>query len=626
MARRSARDTSALRILGVHGVGHHATDLEWQEDWADAIRDGLASWDLATAERATFEFTLYDELFAARPLSAGRIAEALVKLTASGLFHGIADLFRGVPDGARGAERAASEGSLGERARWTAGMVVQWAESRTLRNATAKLLTEHLATLRPHVVFAHSLGSLVAYDTFARLSRGTKAEQALIEGTQLVTFGSQVGNAFVRGALGGRIAPLLAQHWWHLYNRHDDVFTARVKGVGERFRELDTPFDLAGFGDHDAIAYLEHRNTVDGLFGALAGGATHRALDGIAAPALRVSSTGAVVGHTRTPAAGKRSTKRAPKHRALLVGINAYPDPAMKLEGCVNDTFLMSSILQETAFQAEQIRLLLDERATARNILERIDWLLDDAQPGDNRVFYYSGHGAQITGYGLGETADRRDECLVPVDFDWTVERAVLDDQLQSLYSQLPYDTRLVMVLDCCHSGGMTRDGGPRVRGIDPPDDIRHRDLYWNAREQMWQARALRSPNRSLAANAEGADYLGSDGTVHRLGRAITLRSLPDADYDAAREQYGHHGPFLPVIYQACQEKQYAFEYRHGAASYGAFTYSLGQILRERRAKKQPITFESLATVAKAKLERLGYDQTPAFVGPRFLRREKLPW
>lgn len=622
MARRSARSGTSLRILGVHGVGHHATDLEWQEDWAESIRDGLASWNAAAAESATFEFTLYDDLFAARPLTAARIAEALVKLTASGLFHGIADLFRGVPDGTR-ATRAPGEGSLGERARWTAGMVVQWAESRTLRNATAKLLTEHLAALRPNVVFAHSLGSLVAYDTFARLSRGTKAEQALIAETQLVTFGSQVGNAFVRGALGGRIAPLGAQHWWHLYNRHDDVFTARVRGVTQRFRELDTPFDLDGFGDHDAIAYLEHRNTIDGLFGALAGGAEHRALERNAAPALRASSTGAVVGHERAAVKGKKRTR---KNRALIVGINAYPDPTMVLEGCVNDAFLMSSVLQESAFEAEQIRLLLDERATAKNILERIEWLLDDAQPGDNRVLYYSGHGAQITGYGLGETADRRDECLVPVDFDWTIERAVLDDQLQALYSQLPYDCRLVMVLDCCHSGGMTRDGGPRVRGIDPPDDIRHRDLYWNKREQMWQSRALRSPNKSLAANVEGADYLGSDGNVHRLGRAITLRSLPDAEYDAVREEYGHHGPFLPVIYQACQEKQYAFEYRHGAASYGAFTYSLGQILRERRSKKQPITFESLATVAKAKLERLGYDQTPAFVGPRFLRREKLPW
>ena len=78
--------------------------------------------------------------------------------------------------------------------------------------------------------------------------------------------------------------------------------------------------------------------------------------------------------------------------------------------------------------------------------------------------------------------------------------------------------------------------------------------------------------------------------------------------------------------HSATPQLTHSSKYRHGAASYGAFTYSLGQILRERRSKKQPITFESLATVAKAKLERLGYDQTPAFVGPRFLRREKLPW
>src|ERR1700716_2613031 len=29
------------------------------------------------------------------------------------------------------------------------------------------------------------------------------------------------------------------------------------------------------------------------------------------------------------------------------------------------------------------------------------------------------------------------------------------------------------------HSGGITRDAGPRVRGVTPPDDIRHRALRW---------------------------------------------------------------------------------------------------------------------------------------------------
>ena len=86
------------------------------------------------------------------------------------------------------------------------------------------------------------------------------------------------------------------------------------------------------------------------------------------------------------------------------------------------------------------------------------------------------------------------DECLVPYDFDWTPEHAVTDKQFLNLYSQLPYDSHFVAIFDCCHSGGMTREGGRKARGITPPDDIRHRALRWNAELQMWEDRTLHQP------------------------------------------------------------------------------------------------------------------------------------
>ena len=67
-----------------------------------------------------------------------------------------------------------------------------------------------------------------------------------------------------------------------------------------------------------------------------------------------------------------------PSHRALLIGINAYPDPINQLNGCASDTYLVSELLQENGFVAENIRLLTDERATRDAILDRLHWLLDD--------------------------------------------------------------------------------------------------------------------------------------------------------------------------------------------------------------------------------------------------------
>ena len=44
------------------------------------------------------------------------------------------------------------------------------------------------------------------------------------------------------------------------------------------------------------------------------------------------------------------------------------------------------------------------------------------------------------------------------------------------------------IILDCCHAGGMTRGAG-RIRGINPPHDIRHRMMRWDEPSRSWQGR-----------------------------------------------------------------------------------------------------------------------------------------
>ena len=129
---------------------------------------------------------------------------------------------------------------------------------------------------------------------------------------------------------------------------------------------------------------------------------------------------------------------KKPSRRALLIGINDYPDPANRLEGCVNDTFLMSELLQERGFVPEDIRVVLNERATADAIRERLKWLLDGAEDGMERVLFYSGHGAQMPMYNAVGEIDKIIECLVPYDFAWTTETAITDDDFYHLYVDLP--------------------------------------------------------------------------------------------------------------------------------------------------------------------------------------------
>ncbi len=602
-ARRglAAADGSALRILCVHGVGHQENDPAFEKSWREAITLGLSEW--SWAQSFEVQFVDYDDLFAAHPPGAIEVAKAVVKLSASGLVYGIGDLFR-----RRGF------GDVTESARWTAGMVVQWVENNRLRAGARQRVLDHTKRFNPHVILAHSLGTLLSYDGFAR-----KEGREVIAGRTFVSFGSQIGNPFVRSTLGGRIEPLRnANHWYHLFNPHDDAFTAPLRIPAANFEQVDTAFDIKGILDHDAVAYLRHPNTVNIVWRGLAvpPGATRGTLAGVSESAQTLAWQTSRARPAKVP---------KPRRRALLVGINDYPNPSDRLEGCVNDVFLVSSLLQESGFAADDIRVVLNDRATARGIVDRLEWLLDGAEQGQDRVFFYSGHGAQIPGYGIGEKVDRKDECLVPYDFDWTRERAVTDDQFYDLYSQLPYNTRFLAILDCCHSGGMTREGAARVRGLTPPDDIRHRELKWDAEREIWVPRDFGEVKDAAGERRKRPALFGEQGDLNRLGRSADLRA-DRRSFQRAREDYGHKGPFMPILFEACKEKQFSYEYRHGVQSYGAFTYSMGVIMRRARAKRKKLNWMELIDAIGGKLTELRYDQTPCLVCPTALKTQPIPW
>jgi hypothetical protein len=581
-----------LKILGVHGIGDHHSNLAWQDHWRAAIESGLRRWNPSI--ECEFSFLLHDSIFAQYPISAIDVAQAVAKLGASGLVHSIGDAITGLFSRKRGFIQDVSS-----TVRWTAGMVVQWAENDALRAKTRRAVLKAVKDFQPDVICAHSLGTLLCYDTFVR---GTG--RTAIAGRRLITFGSQIGSPFVRSTFGGRIVPLKrAKDWYHLYNSEDAAFAAPIELDASNFVQVSTEFDEPGMLDHNAIEYLTHPNTVSDVWGEIAAAKALPGVRAVTAPA-----------------------KPRVARRALLVGINDYPDPASRLEGCVNDVFRVSATLQESGFRPEDIRAVLNERATASTILDRLHWLLDGVKDGDERVFYYSGHGAQIPAYGEGDAVDHQDECLVPYDFNWAREHAVTDDQFYDLYSQLPYGARFVAVLDCCHSGGMTRAGGSKVRGIEPPDDIRHRMLEWDKELQMWRERKLQQLMPGLKAGEERTEFVGEQGSKRRLGRAIPLRPKNDRKYDRERDEAGHYGPYMPLLLEACQEQEFAYEYREGVTSYGAFTFSLTEQLRRSRLLKKTVTFEGLVRGVADALLKLGYDQHPSLVGPGKLKSAPVPW
>lgn len=590
-----------LRILAIHGLGDHRGD-PWADSWQLAIRDSLPRSDQLGFELMPFS---YDEIFEHINITPAESLRAFWKLARSG----IGGLFQ-----ARAVGRGLVD-SAQHYLKWYAGYVVAWVENDKFRTEVRKRLLKVIADEKPDVILAHSLGSLISYDALSSsdADRSPAVKRHLSKVTY-VTLGSQIGNPFVVANLTpGRIEPLSVHRWYHLFNPEDDVFTAEIRlPDADNFLQVTTFFDIEGFADHAAVNYLSHRATIANVWEPLS-------LEAVAKTDARAATIARELKPT-TPA-----QVRKPRKRALLVGINEYPNPEDRLAGCVNDVFLMSAVLQECGFSPSQIRVVLDERATAAGILERMSWLLDDARAGDEIVFFYSGHGAQLPTYGEGDTIDRMDETLVPHDFDWSPDTCVTDDTIYGLYSQLPFDTRLFMIFDCCHSGGIDRAGMRRVRGINPPDDIRHRALRWEPSVEMWVPRELEPINSKFTDDKDAARrFAGASGAVLRLGRAMMLRQMPTTEYNRLKRKAKTTalGPYLPVILQACQESEFSYEYRHGVESYGAFTYSMSRILR--RAKR--ITFANLVKETEKQLAALGYDQKPAILGPGKIVNATIPW
>lgn len=173
-------------------------------------------------------------------------------------------------------------------------------------------------------------------------------------------------------------------------------------------------------------------------------------------------------------------TPSKPAH-VLLIGIDAYP--RSPLHGCVNDVRAVERLLVERlGVDRKRITRLTSPHpgchqedaassrpATLTRIRDALEHLGSDAIARDEPVFiYYSGHGTQST-VSSGATRYVR-EALVPVDFARTdgEEKFLFDFELNNLLDWIGRRTQNVtVVLDCCNSAGVTRDGLAPAGGSD---------------------------------------------------------------------------------------------------------------------------------------------------------------
>lgn len=146
--------------------------------------------------------------------------------------------------------------------------------------------------------------------------------------------------------------------------------------------------------------------------------------------------------------------------KALLVGINKYPDPANALRGCINDILDIEYFISEKnkKYATKNIKKLTNEAATKKGILRQIQWLIEGAEAGDQLLFHYSGHGAQVPSANPALEKDKLDEIICPYDFNGTAETAISDKEFASLFASIPNGVHFVWISDSCHAEDLSRD------------------------------------------------------------------------------------------------------------------------------------------------------------------------
>lgn len=257
---------------------------------------------------------------------------------------------------------------------------------------------------------------------------------------------------------------------------------------------------------------------------------------------------------------------------ALLIGIDGYlpsrrpgfvaPIP---LAGSVRDARAAEVFLRERLrVPAAQIELLLAPASGSgtasgtldlslapsyQNMVAAWERAIARAESGDELFVLYSGHGCRVpTTSPKLKGRDGLDECLVPYDIAEPRARYLRDTEICRLLRRLSErEVFTTVVLDCCHSGGASRDG-VAVRGTD-----------WIDRTPREEASLVGSP----------AELEQAWRQARPAGRGV-VRAEPSWE----EEPSGY------VLFAACRPHEQAFEAAFdGLPPRGALSYWLLRLL-----------------------------------------------
>ncbi|PWA67584.1 putative, Caspase-like domain protein [Artemisia annua] len=294
--------------------------------------------------------------------------------------------------------------------------------------------------------------------------------------------------------------------------------------------------------------------------------------------------------------------KAGNKKFAVLVGCN-YANTPNELHGCINDVLAMRQVLIDRfGFEPSNIQLLTDApdsliKPTGAKIMEALNHMVDEAEPGDVLYLHYSGHGTRIPSNRRAHPS-HVDEAIVPCDFN-----LITDLDFRNLVNRVPNGATFTILSDSCHSGELINKEKEQIGPSSLPPTC-------SSTINMTKSKAI--PFESVLNHLSSITSINTpDVGTHLLelfGAATSLSfSLPLHELDLIRSIHEDDG----ILLSGCQANETSADmnpHGNGGKAYGAFSNAVQIVLKENNGD---LSNKDIVLMARNLLQKQGFEQHP---------------
>lgn len=230
------------------------------------------------------------------------------------------------------------------------------------------------------------------------------------------------------------------------------------------------------------------------------------------------------------------------KNHLFAIGIDSYQffTPLRNARKDIED--LARVLVDQYAFEAEDIQLICDQEATKDNIIDKLDGLRRKVEPGDKLLIYYSGHGYTDTDRGFWIPVDAE-----PSRVSSYLANAEVRDIIQSIKAR-----HILLLSDSCFSASLL------VRDISSDMGGAFKD--WEKNPSRW---AFISGKGVVSDGKEGENSPFAAGIIKNLREndddAINILKLADRVTQEIRFNYEQQAEVSPLFQAGHAGGQFVF-------------------------------------------------------------------